>query len=127
MRPSLKIGILTTISAVIAWFISTLIGYLLGMSLRPRFELVFFLMGVVGLIMAIISFVAGQLRKADKKYKLAIWVMVELILVIIIVFVSVGVFIAMPVEKVMEDGLVIDYLGEANDIVTDDYNFIFYR
>ena len=127
MRPSLKIGIFTLLLAILAWFISNLIAYFIGMSLIPRFELVYFLMGVVGLIIMVISFIAGKLKTVNKKYKLAIWVMVELICVIIIVFGSFVVLLNMPGEQMVDGSLKIDYLGDSNDIITDDYNFIFYR
>ncbi len=127
MRPSLKIGIFTLLLAILAWFISNLIAYFIGMSLRPRFELVYFLMGVVGLIIMVISLIADKLKHVNKKYKLAIWVMVELICVIIIVFGSFVVLLNMPGEQMVDGSLKIDYLGDSNDIITDDYNFIFYR
>lgn len=127
MKTSLKIGLSTMIFALGVWFILNVIALGLAMSLRPYLLIVIYITGLIGLIMALISFVADRLKRQNKRYKLVLWVIGELCAVIIIVYVSFIVFLNMPLEEVTNEGLKIKYLDSQNDYSTSDYNAIFYR
>lgn len=127
MKTSLKIGLSTMIFALGVWFILNVIALWLTMSLRPYLLIVIYITGLIGLIMALISFVADRLKRQNKRYKLVLWVIGELCAVIIIVYVSFIVFLNMPLEEVTNEGLKIKYLDSQNDYSTSDYNAIFYR
>lgn len=120
-----KIGLATLISAITLWAILEGIGIVIGMSLRPRFTLVFMVMAIIGVIMIIVSFVAAHLKDQSKGYKVFLWVLLELVLVVLLVVISFLVLVNMPLEETTSEGLVIHYLEDS--YITEDYNFIYFR
>ena len=125
MTNGMKIGLSTTVLAIASWFILELIGLVISMNLRPRFTLVFCLMGIIGILILLVSYVSKKLKMQSKKYMLAVWVMVEMIAIIICIFFSFFLLLNLPTENETTEGLVISYI-DRDELITD-YNFVYYR